>query len=149
MNYLKENNSTDSLTDFELKWSELVQTVKQRSRKEAELCIKTFVLWLRNIRHNELCTGTNAKKSLEKNDRQHYRADGILILLKSKSADEIAKFKKYTEEYTGDLADDAKWVKRWNAFLTAVDSEISDEKKKEVISKFLIAQRKKKFDKSK
>ena len=75
-----------------------------------------------------------------------YRADGILILFKTKNTDEITKFKAYTESYAGDNPTDPKWIKRWTEFTAAVEKEPTDESKKKLISKFLSAQRKKKMD---
>jgi hypothetical protein len=146
--YIKENNTLEDIPEFEAHWNILLQTVKSSTRAQAEPAIKEFILWLRNIRHNKLCAVTNAKKMLEKEDRQHYRTDGLLILFNTKNIDEIAKFKAHTEEYTGDSPDDKKWANRWNEFVTAVEKEPSDENKKKLISNFLAAQRKKKFNRS-
>lgn len=141
-NYLKENNSID----FEKEWSVLLINVKGKSYNESEPIIKNFIQCLRNIRHNKLCAEKNSKKALEKEDRHHYRADGVLIILKTKSIEEIAKFKSYTESYTGDNPEDPKWVKRWDSFIASVENEVSEETKKSIISKFLASQRKKKND---
>jgi hypothetical protein len=147
--YLKENNATETISGFETKWLTLLQEVSGKTQEEAESVIKDFVLWLRNIRHNEVCATANAKKTLEKEDRQHYRADGILTLLNANDANELAKFKAHTEDYTGDKAEDVKWMKRWNGFLADVKAADTDPAKKRIISKFLAAQRKKKYDRVK
>jgi hypothetical protein len=147
--YLNENNDIERISDFQSKWGELLQTVKSTTIKGSESAIREFIEWLRIIRHNELCAATNAKRVLEKEERQHYRADGILILFNTNLADEITKFKKYTEEYAGDDTDDPKWVKRWSTFVESVERGENDEDKKECIAKFLRAQRKKKMDRSK
>lgn len=145
--YLKQNNPIQDNPDFEDRWITFVLHVKHTSlQQDAEHSIKDFILWLRNIRHNILCANTNAKKVLEKEDRQHYRADGILTLFKTNNQEEIAKFKSYTENYAGDSPSDPKWVRRWTDFVTQVDNESTDEGKKRYISKFLMAQRKKKND---
>jgi hypothetical protein len=149
LNCLKENNDIDRISDFQTKWDTLLQTVKNNSFKDSESAIKSFIQWLRNIRHNELCAATNAKRVLDKEDRQHYRTDGILILFNSKSIDEIAKFKKHTEKYAGDDANDPKWIKRWSAFVESIENAENEDDKKECITKFLRAQRKKKLDRSK
>lgn len=150
--YLKENNATETNSEFETKWTALLQGVSGKIQQDAEPIIKDFVLWLRNIRHNEVCATANAKKTLEKEDRQHYRADGILALLNANDANdanELAKFKTYTETYTGDKPDDSKWMKRWTEFLADVEKADTDDSKKSIISKFLAAQRKKKYDRAK
>jgi hypothetical protein len=149
LNSLKENNDIDTISNFQNKWVALLETVKNNPLKTAESSIKSFIQWLRMIRHNDLCATTNAKRVLEKEDRQHYRTDGILILFHTKSADEIEKFKKYTEDYAGDDSSDPKWVKRWTAFVESVENAEADEDKKECIARFLRAQRKKKLDRSK
>jgi hypothetical protein len=143
-NYLKENNNAD----FETQWNDLLNNVKNKSYRESEPILRNFIHWLRTIRHNELCAATNSKRALEKEDRQHYRADGVLILLKTKNLDDTEKFKKYTETYAGDNPDDPKWIKRWNSFISSVENESSDENKKKRISNFLMAQRKKKNDRN-
>jgi hypothetical protein len=144
--YLQQSNDLQEVKVFEEKWVTLLQTVKSATRKEGETIIKSFVVWLRNIRHSKICAERNAKVSLDKEERQHYRADGILILFKTNNIDEIAKFKSYTESYAGDDSTDPKWIKRWTLFVTAVNNETTDESKKKLISKFLMAQRKKKMD---
>jgi hypothetical protein len=146
---LKENNNIDQISDFQTKWTTLLQTVKNNTFKTAESTIRCFIQWLRTIRHNELCAATNAKRVLEKEDRQHYRTDGILVLFNTGSADELAKFKKYTEDYAGDDSNDPKWIKRWTTFVDSVENAETDEDKKECIARFMRAQRKKKLDRSK
>lgn len=147
--YLKESNPLDEIHAFQNKWPSLLQTVKSAPKNEGEAAVKAFVLWLRNIRHTKICAERNAKTSLDKDDRQHYRADGILILFKTKNTDEISKFKAYTESYAGDNTTDPKWIKRWTEFTAAVEKESTDDTKKKLISKFLSAQRKKKMDRKK
>jgi hypothetical protein len=144
--YLKESNSLEDILNFEEKWMALLHNVKTLSRQEAETVIKSFVIWLRNIRHNKLCAERNAKVSLDKEDRQFYRADGILIIFKNNDKHELAKFKAFTESYAGADSTDPNWVKRWDTFVTAVSNETTDESKKKLLSKFLMAQRKKKMD---
>lgn len=149
LEYLKESNPIDKIEDFEIKWSNLLSAVKDKTFSQSEAAIKEFILWLRNIRHNELCAATSAKRVLEKDERQHYRADGILILFRTNDTNEIAKFKKYTEEYAGDDPSDPKWSKRWNTFVENLQKTESNEGKKKLVSTFLAAQRKKKYDRSK
>jgi hypothetical protein len=146
---LKENNDINNISDFQTKWNALLQTVKNKSFKDAESAIRTFIQWLRTIRHNQLCAITNSQQILEKEGRQHYRTDGILVLFNTGSADQIANFKKHTEDYAGDSPADPKWETRWNSFVKSVENGENDEVKKECIAKFLRAQRKKKMDRSK
>ncbi len=149
LQYIKENNTLEEIPDFDSRWNTLLQTVKTSTRKDSETSIKDFIHWLRNIRHNKLCATINVKRVLEKEDRHHYRADGILILFNTKNTDELAKFKVHTEQYAGDNPNDPKWDKRWKSFITSVENESTDELKKKCISKFLASQRKKKCDRSK
>jgi hypothetical protein len=147
--YIKVNNKTDTVLGFEDRWSTLITNIRGKTKDEADDTIRAFILYLRNIRHNEICTVTNAKRVIEKEDRQHYRTDGILVILNTKNPDEITKFKTHSEAHAGDKADDPKWIKRWKGFLDSVDKAETDEVKKKLISSFLLAQRKKKTDMSK
>lgn len=149
LDYLKENNTLEKLSDFDDKWNGLVSYIKAHTPLECEAAIKEFIVWLRNIRHNNLCAAINTKRVLEKDDRHHYRADGILILFGLNDANEIAKFKAYTETYAGDDANDPKWNTRWNTFVTTLQKTEHVDEKKKLVSNFLAAQRKKKFDRSK
>lgn len=144
--YLKESNDIDVVTDFESQWNTLLQNVKNKSFADAEESIRTFVLWLRNIRHNQICAVKSAKKSLEKEDREYYRTDGVLIILKNNTLEELGKFKNHTETYAGDNSENPAWIKRWNGFLEDVAKQPTDEMKRKIISNFLSAQRKKKND---
>ncbi len=52
----------------------------------------------------------------------------------------IDTFKKYTEEYSGDSPDDAKWIKRWNSFLGTLEKNKEDiDILKKECSKFMAA----------
>lgn len=149
LTHVKESNPIDTIPEFTIRWNTLISEIMTKSYNECDPIIQSFIHWLRSIRHNKLCAVTNAKKVLEKEDRQHYRTDGILIIFNTKNKDEIAKFKAYTEQYAGDKPDDPKWCKRWENFITSVENESTDELKKKYISNFLASQRKKKFDRSK
>lgn len=144
--YLKENNDLDTISNFEERWNTLLKDIDTKLFNTAEPIIKTFVEWLRNIRHNKICSVKNAKKCLETDERHHYRTDGVFILLTTKNPEDVLKFKTYTENYAGDEANDPKWMKRWNSFIEALEKESNDESKKKLISSFLAAQRKKKND---
>jgi hypothetical protein len=61
----------------------------------------------------------------------------------------LTAFKEYTETNTGESADDPIWSKRWTSFVESVSNETDLVKKKDIISKFLTAQRTKKYRKSK
>ena len=148
LTYVKDANPIDTIPEFTSRWNTIISEIMSKSYKESESSIKEFILWLRNIRHNKLCAVTNATKVLEKEDRQHYRTDGILIIFNTQNTDEIAKFKAHTEQYAGDKPDDPKWCKRWESFISAIENEHMDELKKKLISNFLVAQRKKKCDRA-
>jgi hypothetical protein len=58
---------------------------------------------------------------------------------------DLSKFKAFTEENTGELPENSVWKKRWNEFVDSVNNETEDTNKKTLISKFLTAQRTKKY----
>jgi len=59
-------------------------------------------------------------------------------------------FKEFTEKQTGDNPDDKAWQKRWQTFVTSLEENKADEDKlKKLCSKFMTAQRTKKYRRSK
>ena len=107
--------------------------------------IKKFVEDLRTVRHNALCYSKN-EAILLREDREHWNSQSVL---RAFEANMLTKFKEHTETNTGESADDPIWSKRWTSFVECVLKEVDPGKKKAIISKFLTAQRTKKFRKSK
>ena len=98
---------------------------------------------LRRIRHNQLC----AKDTLEREDREQWPA---VTVVKAFLEGKLDKFKSYTEKHIGEKPEDPKWIKRWASFVTSLEQHRSDESRlKGVCSKFMTAQRIKKYRASK
>jgi hypothetical protein len=58
----------------------------------------------------------------------------------------LDKFKTYTEQRVGEKPEDPKWMKRWATFVASLEKHRSDECiLKELCSKFMTAQRIKKY----
>jgi hypothetical protein len=140
----KEYLEKDPPPNFPILWNNFVKSVKD-NENTAQDTIKEFILSLRTIRHNTLSYKKN-DSILDRDDRQVWKNDSILRAFK---ANKLDKFKKFTEENTGDDAEDPIWCKRWDSFVESVESESDDTIKKELITKFLTAQRTKKFRRSK
>ncbi len=145
--YCEQNNDITKIKEWDNKWVSFILQVKNNnSFKESEEVIRDFVEDLRRIRHNQLCYEKNSKL-VEKDDRQQWPNTTVArAFLEGK----INTFKKFTEEYSGDNSDDPKWNKRWNSFLKSLEDNKNyiDALKKEC-SKFMTAQRAKKFRRSK
>ena len=142
LTYLQENNKQ---TDLEEKLNTLIVSIKDKTKEDAELLIKKFIEDLRTIRHNALCYSKN-NALLLREDREHWNSQSVL---RAFSANMLTKFKEHTEANTGESADDPVWSKRWTSFVESVSNEIDVTKKKDLIQKFLTAQRTKKYRKSK
>lgn len=140
--YLKDNlqpykdwcESTHELTD--MVWAQFTDALKDKLN--AEKIIRDFVLSLRKLRHNKMVEATNhANYPLERENRQQWPAISVLRAYKE---DKIDLFKKFQEDYTGDMPDDVKWIGRWQGFVSSLESA-TDEERKKLISKFMTAQR--------
>ena len=142
LTYLQENNKQ---ADLEEKLNSLIVTIKDKTKEEAESHIKTFIEDLRTVRHNALCYSKNDALLLRE-DREHWNS---LSVLRAFAANMLEKFKEHTEQNSGESADDPIWSKRWLTFVESVSNETDLTKKKEIIQKFLTAQRTKKYRKSK
>jgi len=137
--FCEENNeSKEWLTS----WQPFIEQTKGKSKKEVETVIKTFVYNLRRIRHNQLCH-KKAVDVVERDDREQWPATTVV---KAFLEEKIEKFKLFTELYAGENPEDAKWIKRWTIFMTSLEQHKNNEGKlKELCSKFMTAQRIKKY----
>jgi hypothetical protein len=141
--YCKENNNIDAISDWASMWDTLVQTVKSSPLSEAEPAIRTFVEWLRTIRHNALC----ANKQMERDDRKVWTTEYIIHLFET---GRIQEYKAFTETQTGDSDADPKWVQRWNAVIGHLETHKGDPVEQTAqLRKFMAAQRTKKLRRSK
>ncbi len=98
---------------------------------------------LRRIRHNTL----TKKDVLDREDRQVWPAETVANLF---LAGRIDEYKPITETATGDDPADPKWQKRWEEFVGSLETLREDKASlTKAISKFMHAQRAKKFRRSK
>ena len=138
--FCEENNE---LTDA---WPQLWQTFIDQTKgtkEEAEQAIKAFVDNLRRIRHNQLC----AKDVVARENREQWPATTVV---KAFLEGKLDKFKTYTEGNTGENPDDEKWITRWTSFVKSLEENRDNETAlKDLCSKFMTAQRIKKYRKSK
>jgi len=125
-------------------WVSFVLSVKGKTFEQTEDIIRAFVEELRRLRHNELC----AKKDLiERSDRQQWPSHMVVrAFLEGK----LDTFKTFTETYTDESPEDPKWMNHWNIFIESLENARNNEiTLKELCSKFMTAQRTKKYRKSK
>ena len=138
----KEYLEKDAPQNFSELWDTFIESLNNNDAKEN--IIKEFIVSMRASRHNALCYKKN-DIILERDDRQVWKNDTVLRAFK---ANKLENFKEFTEENSGDNPEDADWCKRWDGFVESVSAEADDDKKKKLISKFLTAQRTKKFRRS-
>jgi hypothetical protein len=124
-------------------WITFVLSVKGKSFQESESIIKAFVGGLRRIRHNQLC----AKDIVEKANREQWPA---ITVVRAFLEGKLDKFKEHTEAHVGEDPEDPKWIKRWSTFVSSLEQQRSNESVlKDLCSKFMTAQRTKKYRTSK
>ena len=144
--YCEQNNNISNIIDWDTKWATFVLSIKGKTLEESNSIIKEFVEDLRRIRHNELCYNKNSKL-LERDDRQQWPSGTIV---RAFIDGKIDAFKNCTETMTGENPDDSKWQKRWNQFITTLESHKDDEElMKDDCGKFMAAQRVKKYRRNK
>uniref|UniRef100_A0A6C0HKK4 Uncharacterized protein n=1 Tax=viral metagenome TaxID=1070528 RepID=A0A6C0HKK4_9ZZZZ len=120
-------------------WIQFVLSVKGKSMEESEPIIKAFVENLRRIRHNALC----AKDTVERDDRQQWPSH---VVVRAFLDGKLDKFKAFTEAYTNEKPEEPKWVKRWADFVASLEQNRENEEiLKNLCSKFMTAQRTKKY----
>lgn len=137
-----EENNTLTETWPEL-WQTFLQNTKGKPKEEAEKAIKAFVENLRRLRHNQLC----AKDVVAREDREQWPATTVM---KAFLEGKLEKFKAYSEAHTNENPEDPKWIKRWSSFVKTLEEKRDDEMMlKDLCSKFMTAQRTKKYRASK
>lgn len=137
--YCEANNDLSTI-DWSTLWSEFLN-IKGQSWTAAEPLIRTFVENLRRIRHNAL----TKKDVLNREDRQVWPAETVAKLF---AEGRIHEYKVITEQYAGDKPEDPAWQKRWEQFVGNLESANMDDRVG-IISKFMTAQRTKKYRRSK
>lgn len=141
--HCEQGNDISKHTDWEQTWSTFVLSVKGKSYQESESIIRAFVENLRRIRHNQLC----AKDIVEKEDREQWPA---ITVVRAFLEGKLDKFKMHTEIHAGEHPNDPKWIKRWSSFVASLEQHRSNERVlKDLCSKFMTAQRIKKYRASK
>ena len=140
--YLETLEDIKGLLDWDQRWQAFVKSLEDPTTAQEK--IKEFVINLRTIRHNALSHKKN-DCLLDRDDREVWRTETIIRAFK---LNKLEQFKEFTETAAGDKADDPVWNKRWEGFVSDVSGEPDDTKKKNIISKFLTAQRTKKFRRS-
>ena len=135
--YCEEHNTIQQ--NWDETWIPFVLSVKGKSCQESEPIIKAFVENLRRLRHNVLC----AKDTVEREDREQWPA---VTVAKAFLDGKLDKFKAYTEVHVGENVEDPKWIKRWSGFVASlVQSRENEATLKDLCSKFMTAQRTKKY----
>jgi len=130
--FCEENNGKEWLEA----WQPFIEQTKAST--EPEKVIKAFVENLRRIRHNKLC----AKDVVEREDREQWPATTVV---KAFLEGKMDKFKAYTEAHTNENPDDPKWIKRWSEFIKLLEENKDIDILKDKCSKFMTAQRMKKY----
>jgi hypothetical protein len=130
--FCEENNGKEWLEA----WQPFIEQTKAST--EPEKVIKAFVENLRRIRHNKLC----AKDIVEREDREQWPATTVV---KAFLEGKMDKFKAYTEAHTNENPDDPKWIKRWSEFIKLLEENKDIDTLKDKCSKFMTAQRMKKY----
>lgn len=143
--FCEENNDLSDVTTWETDWIEFVLSVKGCTFEKSEKHIQNFIENLRRIRHNALCYKKNSKL-IDRNNRQQWPATTVVRAFLEGTLD---RFKEFTENATGDNPDNSKWQKRWNAFVDSLEeNKCNPTELKSLCSKFMTAQRAKKFRRS-
>jgi 5-methylcytosine-specific restriction endonuclease McrA len=137
--YCEQNNTVQPT--WNENWITFVLSVKGKSYQESVQIIRKFVENLRRIRHNKLC----AKDIVEKEEREVWSA---ITVVRAFLEGKMDKFKIHNE--THESPEDPKWIKRWDTFIASLERHRSNESVlKDLCSKFMTAQRTKKYRASK
>jgi hypothetical protein len=139
--FCEQNNDISKIPDWNSIWPSFVLSIKGQSQQESESIIREFIENLRRIRHNTLCTEN--KNIVDREDRLIWPATSIV---RAYLDGKIDNFKTFTEAQTGDDPNDVTWQKRWNKFIKSLEENKENENKlKSLCSKFLTAQRTKRY----
>lgn len=140
--YCEEHNDIVENPAWPPLWSTFVSSIKGKAFEQTEEPIKTFIDTLRTIRHNQLCYDKNSS-IVDKEDRQQWPTGTVVRAFLSGKLD---RFKAFTETNTDEKADDPKWNKRWLSFVQKLEENRDDEEQmKKLCSKFMTAQRVKRY----
>lgn len=139
--YCEQNNTVQPT--WNESWITFVLSVKGKSYQESEQIIRKFVENLRRIRHIALC----AKDIVEREDREQWQS---ITVVRAFLEGKIDKFKMHNETHHNESSEDPKWIKRWDTFIASLEQHRLDKSVlKDLCSKFMTAQRTKKYRASK
>ncbi len=140
--HCEQNNDLSKNAEWPMTWASFVLGVKGKTLAESETTIRQFVESLRTQRHNQLCREKNASL-VDREDREQWPATTVVRAFLDGKLD---AFKKHTETQTGDNPEDTAWQARWISFVQSLEENRADEKAmKALCSKFLTAQRTKRY----
>lgn len=138
--FCEEHNTVPD--DWMEQWTTFVLAVKGKTFEQSEPIMKAFVENLRRLRHNKLC----AKDPLLREGRQQWPS---ITVVKAFLEGKLDAFKAFTEAASQESPEDPKWNKRWTEFVATLESNReSEEALKGLCSKFMAAQRIKKYRKT-
>jgi len=144
--HCEHSNNLSKNADWPMTWASFVLAVKGKPLAESETTIRQFVENLRTLRHNQLCYKKNASL-VDREDREQWPATTVVRAFLDGKLD---AFKKHTETQTGDNPEDGNWQIRWNGFVTSLEENRASEKAmKALCSRFLTAQRTKRYRREK
>jgi len=140
--FCEEHNTVQPT--WEQEFTAFTLSVKGKTFADAEPLIKAFVENLRRIRHNQLCLKPDL---IERDNRLIWPAQTVVrAFLEGK----LDAFKAFTEASTNESPENPKWTDRWNKFVESLETHKADEGTlKNLCSKFMTAQRIKRYRKSK
>jgi effector-binding domain-containing protein len=131
---------------WEMDWITFVLSVKGKPFEETEKTIRAFVEELRRIRHLKVCAKAR-ENVVDREDREQWPSE---VIVRAFLEGKLETFKVHTEASTGDKPDDPKWITRWNEFMVSLEANRTDESKmKAICSKFMAAQRVKRYRRKK
>jgi hypothetical protein len=140
--YCEEHNDIATNSSWPLLWSTFVSSIKGKAFEQTEEPIKAFIDTLRNIRHNQLCYDKNIS-IVDKEDRQQWPTGTVVRAFLS---GKLEKFKTFMETTHGEEPENPKWTKRWTAFTQSLEQHrLDEEQMKKLCSKFMTAQRVKRY----
>ncbi len=134
----EHNNITED------QWNKFIDDVTSviNNKEESINVIEEFIVSLRGTRTQKLLDAAK-ENVVDRDDRQQWPSASVL---KAYKEGKINAFKIFTEKYANDSG--PKWESRWTKFVDSLEGKVDEEAIK-LISAFMAAQRKKKYDRTK
>lgn len=140
--YCETHNDMSNYPDWNTVWIEFVLAVKGKTMDESKKQIQSFIENLRRIRHNTLCVSKNPNP-IERNNRKQWPSETVV---RAFCEGQIEIFKKFMEENSNENSEDPQWIKRWTTFIQKLEkAKSTPNQMKEICSKFMTAERMKKY----